>query len=59
LAVIDWAIMAKGGFSKLVSLGNNAVLNECDLAEHLAKDDEREVITMYLEDVREGQKREK
>ncbi len=56
LAVIDWAIMANGGFSKLVSLGNNAVLNECDFLEHLAKDDETEVITMYLEDVRDGRR---
>lgn len=56
LAVIDWAIMANVGFSKLVSLGNKAVLDECDFIEYLASDDETEVITMYLEDVRDGRR---
>lgn len=56
LAVIDWAIMANVGFSKLVSLGNKAVLDECDFIEYLAMDDETEVVTMYLEDVRDGRR---
>ena len=56
LAVIDWAKTAKVGFSKVVSLGNEAVLDECDFIEYLAKDDKTEVITMYLEDIREGRR---
>ena len=56
LAVIDWAILANMGFSKVVSLGNKAVLDECDFIEYLASDDETEVITMYLEDVRDGRR---
>jgi acetyltransferase len=40
----------------VVSLGNKAVLDECDFIEYLAKDDETEVITMYLEDIREGRR---
>lgn len=56
LAVIDWAKAANVGFSKIVSLGNKAVLDECDFIEYLAKDDETEVITLYLEDIREGRR---
>ena len=56
LAVIDWSKVASVGFSKVVSLGNKAVLDECDFIEYLAKDDETAVITMYLEDIREGRR---
>ncbi|PXF53912.1 MAG: CoA-binding protein [Candidatus Methanophagaceae archaeon] len=54
LAVIDWAKAARVGFSKIVSLGNKAVLDECHFLEYLAKDPDTAVITMYLEDVSEG-----
>ena len=56
LAVIDWAIQARMGLSKLVSLGNKAVLDESDFIEFLATDDATEVITMYLEDIRDGRR---
>lgn len=56
LAVIDWSKAANVGFSKVVSLGNKAVLDECDFIEYLATDDETAVITMYLEDIREGRR---
>jgi acetyltransferase len=56
LAVIDWALLANVGFSKVVSLGNKAVLDECDFLEYLATDDDTEVITMYLEDVQDGRR---
>lgn len=56
LAVIDWSKAANVGFSKVVSLGNKAVLDECNFIEYLATDDETAVITMYLEDIREGRR---
>ncbi|MBN1456056.1 MAG: acetate--CoA ligase family protein [Methanomicrobia archaeon] len=56
LAVIDWAIQARMGLSKLVSLGNKTVLDESDFLEFLATDDETEVVTMYLEDIRDGRR---
>ncbi|HDS44702.1 MAG TPA: CoA-binding protein [Methanomicrobia archaeon] len=56
LAVIDWAIPARMGLSKLVSQGNKAVLDESDFIEFLATDDETDVITMYLEDIRDGRR---
>ncbi|MBN1762356.1 MAG: acetate--CoA ligase family protein [Methanomicrobia archaeon] len=56
LAVIDWAVVANMGFSKVVSLGNKAVLDECDFLEYLATDDDTDVVTLYLEDVRDGRR---
>ncbi len=56
LAVIDWAIQARMGLSKLVSLGNKAVLDESDFIEFFATDTETEVVTMYLEDIRDGRR---
>jgi len=56
LAVIDWAISSNFGFSKIVSLGNKAVLDECDFMEYLASDDETDVIMLYLEGVRDGRR---
>jgi acetyl coenzyme A synthetase (ADP forming)-like protein len=56
LAVIDWAVVANMGFSKLVSLGNKTVLDECDFLEYLATDDDTDVVTLYLEDVRDGRR---
>ena len=54
LAVIDWAKVARVGFSKIVSLGNKAVLDECHFLEYLDKDPDTAVVAMYLEDVSEG-----
>ena len=54
LAVIDWSKAANVGFSKIVSIGNKAVLDECDFIEYLYKDTETDVIAMYLEDIRAG-----
>jgi len=54
LAVIDWAKVEKVGFSKIVSLGNKAVLDECHFLEYLDKDPDTAVVAMYLEDVSEG-----
>ncbi len=56
LAVIDWSKAAGVGFSKVVSLGNKAVLNECHFLEYLAGDSDTRVIAMYLEDVSDGRR---
>jgi len=56
LAVIDWAARAGVGFSKVVSLGNKAVLDESAFIEYLAADDATDVIALYLEDVRDGRR---
>lgn len=43
-------------FSKVVSYGNAADLNECDFVEYLSEDSETEVIAMYVEGVRDGKR---
>jgi acetyltransferase len=42
------------GFSKFVSFGNKADVNEIDLLSYLAEDDKTQVIAMYLEDITNG-----
>jgi acyl-CoA synthetase (NDP forming) len=41
-------------FSKVISMGNGADLNESDYLEYLVQDDETKIITAYIEGVREG-----
>lgn len=43
------------GFSYFMSLGNKAVLDECDLLQFLKDDPDTDVIAMYLEDVKRGE----
>jgi len=54
--VIDWALGAGIGLSRIVTLGNQADLTETDILEGLANDDETRVIAMYLEGVDDGRR---
>lgn len=56
IAVLDWAIGNRIGFSKFISLGNKVSLNETDFISYLMDDDETDVILGYIEDVKEGEK---
>ena len=56
VAMMDWALANNIGFSKIVSLGNKALLNECDFIEYLSNDDETEVIALYVEGIEEGRR---
>lgn len=53
-AVLDYAAGKNIGFSKFVSLGNKADVNEVDLLRFLADDPETSVILMYLESITHG-----
>lgn len=55
-AVLDYAKGAGIGFSKFVSMGNKAVVNEIDLLNYLRDDPETSVILMYLEDLVDARK---
>ncbi len=44
------------GISKICDLGNKCDLDECDLLEYLEKDASTQVISMYLETIREGRR---
>jgi acyl-CoA synthetase (NDP forming) len=43
-------------FSKVISYGNGCDLNESDLLEYMAQDDETRIVAMYLEGPREGRR---
>ena len=56
VAIIDWALENNFGFSKFVSFGNKADLNETDFLEYFAKDPDTDVILGYIEDIVDGKK---
>ncbi|MFC1737757.1 acetate--CoA ligase alpha subunit [Planctomycetota bacterium] len=53
-AVLDYAAGREIGFSKFVSFGNKADVNETDLLNYLRSDQQTDVILMYLEDITHG-----
>jgi acetyltransferase len=53
-AILDWALGEHMGFSKFVSLGNMAVVNEANMLEYLRTDPETKVILGYIENVANG-----
>ena len=53
-AVIDWARGQGFGLSRLVSLGNQADVNETDILALVADDPFTRVLTLYLEGVSDG-----
>ncbi len=55
-AVIDWARGQSFGLSRLVSLGNQADVNETDVLAPVAADPFTRVLTLYLEGVQDGRR---
>ena len=55
-AIIDWSRAQGFGFSQLVSLGNQADVNETDVLPMLAADLHTRVIVLYMESVSDGRK---
>jgi acetyltransferase len=53
-AVLDFAEGKNIGFSKFISFGNKADVNETDLLRYLKDDPDTDVILMYLEDITNG-----
>lgn len=53
-ALMNWAEKEGVGFSKFISLGNEAGLTENDFLEYLADDSETEAALIYLEGVSDG-----
>lgn len=53
-AVLDFAEGRNVGFSKFISFGNKADVNEIDLLRFLKDDPDTDVILMYLEDISNG-----
>jgi acetyl coenzyme A synthetase (ADP forming)-like protein len=53
-AVLDFAADRDFGFSKFISIGNKADVDELDLLRYFHKDKDTEVIMVYLEELRRG-----
>ena len=53
-AVLDYAQAKHIGFSKFVSFGNKANINEIDLIRYLKNDPKTRVILVYLEEITDG-----
>ena len=53
-AVLDFAADRDFGFSKFISIGNKADVDELDLLRYLHADPHTEVIMIYLEELRRG-----
>ncbi len=53
-AVLDYAARKNIGFSKFISVGNKADIDELALLRYLHADPETKVIMMYVEDLRHG-----
>jgi len=53
-AVLDFAADREFGFSKFISIGNKADVDELDLLHYFHQDRETEVIMIYLEELRRG-----
>ena len=55
-SVLDFAEERQFGFSKFISFGNKADVNEVHLLEYLQHDPQTDVILMYLEDITDGRR---
>ncbi|WP_242868817.1 acetate--CoA ligase alpha subunit [Desulfotomaculum copahuensis] len=55
LAILDWSLANRVGFSQVISLGNKADLNEADFIAAAAEDPQTRVILCYIEDVARGE----
>ncbi len=54
--IIDWSYQEDTGFSKIISVGNMADLEVTDFIEALRHDENTDVILVYMENVRDGEK---
>ena len=53
-AILDMALRDSVGFSKVISIGNKADINENELIEYLQKDKDTDSIAIYLEEFSDG-----
>ncbi len=54
VGLLDWAQLHDIGFSKIISIGNKADIDEVELLEYLGSDPETKVIALYLESLDRG-----
>jgi acetate---CoA ligase (ADP-forming) len=56
VSILDWALGQRIGFSKFISLGNKAVLDESDMLAYLAQDKDTRVLLGYVESIEDGRR---
>lgn len=56
VAILDQANTLGMGYSLVVSMGNKAMMDECDFLQMCAEDDETKVIGLYLESIVDGRR---
>ena len=56
IALMGWTVMEKIGLGALLSLGNKADVDEKDLIEYFNKDENIDVVLIYMEGLKDGQK---
>ncbi len=54
VTVLDWAEQNRVGFSKFISVGNKLDIEESDLIDYLARDDDTRMVMMYIEHIKSG-----
>ncbi|MDY6959386.1 MAG: CoA-binding protein, partial [Halobacteriota archaeon] len=54
--LLEWAPSQNIRFSKVITVGNKCDVNEIDLMEYFANDDDTKVIVIYLEGVKGGER---
>ena len=54
--IIDWAREQGFGFSRLLSLGNQADITETDMLSGVVEDENTRAITFYIESIRDGRR---
>ncbi len=55
-AMLDWAANEELGIGKMVSYGNKIDVDDADLMDYFAHDDSINVVTLYIEGVKDGRK---
>lgn len=56
VSIMDWSRSIGLGFSRVISLGNKADLDEADFIDAIANDPQTKVILCYIEDVHNGKR---
>jgi len=54
VALLDWTQGMSVGFSKVISIGNKADLDESSVIDFLAADKDTDAVALYLEDIKDG-----
>ncbi len=56
IALMGWTVAERIGLSSVVSVGNKADIDDDDLLEYFAQDENTEAIAIYMEGIKEGRR---